>query len=46
MDRLCKVIQTETDPKKFNEYVFELNALLDASHERIHSEDKTKPQTP
>ena len=40
MDLLCKVIQSEKDPKKFDQYVLELNALLDANYERIPPEDK------
>lgn len=42
MDWLCKVLQSERDPNKFNEYARELNALLDANYERIPPEDKIK----
>ncbi len=41
-ERLCKKIQAEDDPAKFDEYVRELKELLDAKHERIHPEQKTE----
>jgi hypothetical protein len=37
---LCKQVETEKDPKKFDQYVRELNDLLEAKHERIHPEHK------
>lgn len=40
MDRLCRALQVEKDPRKFNAYVVELNALLEANYERIPTEDK------
>jgi hypothetical protein len=39
---LCKQIQAEQDAKKFDEYVRELNDLVEAKHERIHPEHKTE----
>jgi len=39
---LCEQVQTEKDPKKFDQYVRELNDLLEAKHGRIHPEHKTK----
>jgi hypothetical protein len=38
MNRLCKRIMEEKDPKTFDELVKALNDLLDVKHERIHSE--------
>ncbi len=39
---LCKQIQAEDDPDKFDAYVRQLNELLDTKHQRIHPEHKTK----
>lgn len=38
---LCKQVETEKDPKKFDQYVRELNDVLEAKHERIHSKHKS-----
>ena len=40
---LCQQVQTEKDPKKFDQYVRELNDLLEAKHRRIHPEHKATP---
>lgn len=42
MNWLCLRIQEEKDPNIFDELVRELNDLLEAKHERIHPEHKTK----
>lgn len=39
---LCKKIQVEDDPEKFDAYVRELKELLDAKHERIHPQHKAE----
>jgi hypothetical protein len=38
MDRLCKLVATEKDPTKFDQYVRQLNDLLEEKHKRIHPE--------
>jgi hypothetical protein len=38
MNFLCRQIQDEQDPAKFDELVLELNELLEVKHERIHPE--------
>jgi hypothetical protein len=43
MNHLCKRIAEEKDPKIFDQLVKALNDLLDAKHERIHSERKNEP---
>jgi hypothetical protein len=40
---LCRQVQTEKDPEKFDLYVRELNDLLEAKHERIHQEQDAQP---
>lgn len=35
LDQLCALIKQEQDPKKFEEYIRELNDLLDEKRERI-----------
>jgi hypothetical protein len=40
MNHLCNRIQTEKDPKTFDELVTELNDLLEIKHGRIHPEHK------
>lgn len=42
MDWLCRVIQVERDPEKFDKYVRELNALLEANLDRTHSPDASQ----
>lgn len=42
MDELCRRVQEETDPHKFDELVRELNQLIEGKHERIHPEHKAK----
>jgi hypothetical protein len=42
MDELCKAVQAEKDPRKFDELVRELNELIEEKHERIHPEHKAK----
>jgi hypothetical protein len=42
MERLCKLIAVEKDPINFDEYVRQLNELLEVKHSRIHPEHKTK----
>jgi hypothetical protein len=39
---LCSRIADEKDPILFDQYVEELNDLLEAKHERIHPEHKLK----
>lgn len=36
MNELCQKIQTEQDPRLFDEYVRHLNDLLEVKHLRIH----------
>jgi hypothetical protein len=43
MNDLCTRIQSEKNPKTFDQLVQELNELLDIKHERIHPEHKIKP---
>lgn len=38
LDWLCSLIVEEKDPEIFDQLVRDLNALLDAKHERIHPE--------
>jgi hypothetical protein len=38
---LCERIAKERDPKKFDDFVLELNYPLELKHERIHPEHKT-----
>ena len=40
MNELCKRIQTENNPKIFDQLVCELNDLLEEKHARIHPEHK------
>lgn len=40
MDELCKRIQQEKDPKMFDDYVRQLNELIEQKHERIHPEHR------
>ena len=40
MNELCKRIQTEKNPKIFDQLVCELNDLLEEKHERIRPEHK------
>lgn len=40
---LCRKVQVEQDPKKFDEYVRELNLLLDAKERRFEEECKKDP---
>jgi len=40
MNWLCNRIQEEKEPNKFDDLVRELNALLEAKHERIHPEHR------
>jgi hypothetical protein len=42
MNWLCLRIQDEKDPNAFDALVRELNELLEAKHERIHPEHKTR----
>ena len=42
MDRLCRLIAVEKDPTKFDEYVRQLDALLEVKRVRIHPEHKIK----
>jgi hypothetical protein len=44
MGELCRRIQIEKNPKIFDQLVRELNDLLEAEHERIHPEHKSKPE--
>ena len=41
MEKLCKLIAVEKDAIKFDEYVRQLNDLLELKHTRIHPEHKT-----
>jgi len=43
MNDLCTHIQSEKNPKTFDQLVQELNELLEIKHERIHPEHKIKP---
>ena len=43
MNDICTRIQTEKNPKTFDQLVQELNELLEIKHERIHPEHKIKP---
>lgn len=43
MNELCRRVQQEKDPKKFDQAVRELNDMLEQKHERIHPEHKTTP---
>jgi hypothetical protein len=40
MNHLCVRIQSEKDPRVFDELVRELNDLIDIKHERIHPDHK------
>jgi len=42
MNDICRRIQTEKNPKTFDQLVQELNELLEIKHERIHPEHKIK----
>jgi hypothetical protein len=42
MNDICTRIQTEKNPKTFDQLVQELNELLEIKHERIHPEHKIK----
>ena len=42
MNDLCTRIQSEKNPKTFDQLVQELNELLEIKHERIHPEHKIK----
>jgi ABC-type transporter Mla subunit MlaD len=41
MYALCKLIQDEKDPKKFNDLIDELNKLLDEKRGRIQARTKS-----
>ncbi len=41
MNDLCKRIQTEMNPRIFDQLVQELYNLLELKHDRIHAEHKT-----
>jgi hypothetical protein len=41
-ERLVKLIETEKDPHKFEEYVRRFEALVEAKRERIDPEQKTE----
>ncbi|HKV80807.1 MAG TPA: hypothetical protein VJP02_21840 [Candidatus Sulfotelmatobacter sp.] len=43
MNELCLRIQTEKNPKIFDQLVQELNELIEIKHERIHPGHKPKP---
>ncbi len=45
MNRICLRIQTEQDPKVFDQLVRELNDLLEEKHARIHPEHKKPDET-
>jgi hypothetical protein len=40
---LCNKVQIEQDPKKFDEYVRELNELLEAKERRFKEDAKKDP---
>lgn len=40
MNRLCKLILAEKDPETFAQLTRELDELLEANHNRLHSEEK------
>jgi hypothetical protein len=40
LNELCRRVQEEKHPATFDELVRELNDLLEAKQERIHSENK------
>lgn len=40
MTELCKQIQTEKNPKIFDQLLLELDDLLETAHQRIHPEHK------
>jgi len=42
VDWLCRQLQIEQDPTKFDRYVRELNDLLEAKHQRIHPGHRTE----
>ena len=41
MNRLCRLIQEETDPENFTALIEQLNTLLDNQEERLESRSKT-----
>lgn len=43
MERLCTLVATEKDPSRFDEYVRQLNELLDIKHARLHPEHARQP---
>lgn len=43
MERLCQLVATEKDPTKFDEYVRQLNELLELKHARIRCERESQP---
>ena len=42
LDDLCRKVQDEKDPKKFDGYGRELNDLLEEKHTRTHPEHNHK----
>lgn len=42
LNELCRKVQQEQDPGKFDESVRELNELLEQKHETIHPEQRVK----
>ena len=42
LNELCRKVQQETDPKRFDESVHELNELLEEKHEPIHTQERVK----
>ncbi len=43
MTELCQKIQTENDPKKFTQLIYELNVLLEARQGELNRENQTPP---
>jgi hypothetical protein len=43
MYKLCKLVATEKDPIKFDEYLRQLNEVLDAKQVRIRIAPEPKP---
>ena len=44
MNRLCRLILAEKDPQTFAQLTRELDELLEANHNRHHSEQKSRPE--
>jgi len=44
MEQLCRLVAVEKDPIKFDEYVRQLNELLELKHARIHPDHKSQPR--